>query len=278
MFAAMPRAKQRVRPMSLQPQAHSPKSPLESYLHVLHALMLRDMRTRFGASLWGYGVVVLWPCVHVIMLITIYTFQKLPAPLGDDRAMFFATGAVPVLVFQYISREVMKSVIINRPLTYYPQVKLFDLLFSRILVEIVTGFLALIVIASVLVAMGTNPVPAYPFTAVCGYIAAIILGIGVGTINVAIIGFFPGWLLGYALFSIILYVSSGVMFLPSFLPDKIYYWMKYNPALQVSEWIRSAYYPTAGIQVDYLYVLMFGLTCITIGLFLVKTVVSKMQA
>ncbi|MGH1590615.1 ABC transporter permease [Methylobacterium phyllosphaerae] len=264
--------------MSLPSQAHVPKSPLESYLHVLHALILRDMRTRFGASMWGYAVVVLWPCVHVIMLITIYTFQKVPAPLGDDRAMFFATGAVPVLVFQYISREVMKSVIMNRPLTYYPQVKLFDLLFSRILVEIVTGFLALLVIALVLVAMGTNPVPTYPFTAVCGYLAAIVLGIGVGTINVAIIGFFPGWLLGYALFSIILYVSSGVMFMPSYLPDKIYYWMKYNPALQVSEWIRSAYYPGSGIQVDYLYVLLFGLTCITIGLFLVKTVVSKMQA
>ncbi|WP_215412629.1 hypothetical protein, partial [Escherichia coli] len=77
-------------------------------------------------------MIVLWPCVHVFMLIAIYTFQKLAAPLGDNRALFFATGAVPVLVFQYISREVMKSVIMNRPLTYYPQVKLFDVVLSRI--------------------------------------------------------------------------------------------------------------------------------------------------
>lgn len=263
--------------MLLPSQDSRPKSQAESYLHVLNALILRDMRTRFGASLWGYGVVVLWPCVHVALLIIIYTFQKIPAPLGDDRAMFFATGAVPVLVFQYISREVMKSVLINRPLTYYPQVKLFDLIFSRILVEIVTGFLALLVIVSVLFATGTNPVPAEPFNAVCGYIAAIVLGIGMGTINVAIIGFFPGWLLGYALVGILIYVSSGVMFLPSYMPDKIYYWMKYNPALQLAEWVRSAYYPAAGLQVDYLYVIMFGLSCITLGLFLVNTVVRKLQ-
>ena len=64
--------------------AKSRKSPFEAYLHVLHALILRDMRTRFGASMWGYGVVVLWPCVHVFVLITIYTVQKLAAPLGDD--------------------------------------------------------------------------------------------------------------------------------------------------------------------------------------------------
>lgn len=260
------------------PTAQTQKSPIESYLHVLYALILRDIRTRFGASLWGYGVIVLWPCVHVFMLIVIYTFQKLPAPLGDERALFFATGAVPVLVFQYISREVMKSIIMNRPLTYYPQVKIFDLIFSRILVEIVTGFLALLVVSSVLVVIGVNVVPAQPLTAVCGYLAAIILGIGVGTINVAIIGFFPGWMIGYALFSIILYISSGVMFLPSYMPEQIYYWMKFNPAMQLAEWVRSAYYPYASIQVDYMYVIMFGLTSASIGLLLIKHVVSKMQA
>jgi capsular polysaccharide transport system permease protein len=264
--------------MPTLPTAQTQKSPVESYLHVLHALILRDMRTRFGASFWGYGVVVLWPCVHVFMLITIYTFQKVAAPLGDERALFFATGAVPVLVFQYISREVMKSVIMNRPLTYYPQVKLFDLIFSRILVEIVTGFLALLVVTSVLVVIGVNPIPSNPFMAMCGYLAAIVLGIGIGTINVAIIGFFPGWMIGYALFSIILYVSSGVMFLPSYMPDKIYYWMKFNPAMQLAEWVRAAYYPYAGIQVDYLYVLMFGLTSASIGLLLIKHVVSKLQS
>lgn len=254
------------------------KSPLESYLHVLNALMLRDMRTRFGASLWGYAVIVLWPCAHVFMLIAIYTFQKLPAPLGDDRAQFFASGAVPVLVFQYISREVMKSVITNRPLTYYPQVKLFDVIFARILVEIVTGFLALTVIMSVLVIIGSSPIPVRPFSAMCAYLAAIILGIGVGTINVAIIGFFPGWMIGYALVSILLYISSGVMFLPSYLPEKIYYWMKYNPVLQIAEWMRSSYYPYAELQIDYLYIIICGLCTMTVGLFVVKHVVAKMNS
>lgn len=172
----------------------------------------------------------------------------------------------------------MKAVMMNRPLTYYPQVKLFDLLFSRILVEIVTGFLAMCIVLVVLLIIGTDPLPANPYVAMGGYIAAIILGIGVGTINVAIIGFFPGWIMGYALFSILMYLSSGVMFLPSFMPDKIYYWMKFNPAMQVAEWVRSAYYPAAGIEVDYLYVIMFGLTSISIGLFLTKTVVGKTQS
>ncbi|WP_070998777.1 ABC transporter permease [Methylobacterium sp. C1] len=264
--------------MPALPTSSSQKSPIESYLHVLHALMLRDMRTRFGATLWGYGVVVLWPCVHIFVLIGIYTFQKLAVPLGDSRPLFFATGAVPVLVFQYISREVMKSVIMNRPLTYYPQVKLFDVILARILVEIVTGFLALLVVTAVLICIGTNPLPADPFKAMCAYLSAILLGIGIGTINVAIIGFFPGWMIGYALLSILLYISSGVMFLPSYLPDKIYYWMKFNPVLQLAEWVRAAYYPYAGIEIDYLYINLCALASITVGLWLVRTVVTKMTA
>ncbi|MCJ2136342.1 ABC transporter permease [Methylobacterium sp. J-026] len=252
-----------------------PRSAVESYLHVLYALMLRDMRTRFGGSLWGYGVVVLWPCVHVFMLILIYSFQHLPVPVDGSFAVFFASGAVPVLIFQYISREVMKAVIMNRPLTYYPQVKLFDIVFARVLVEIVTGFLGLVVVSLILVAIGDNPLPIDPFTAVGGYSAAILLGIGIGTINVAIVGFFPGWIIGYALFSIIMYVSSGVMFMACFMPDRVYYWMKFNPAVQVVEWVRSAYYPAFNLQVDYLYVYMFSLTCMTVGLLLLKHVVAK---
>lgn len=253
----------------------NPFSPLESYLHVLHALMLRDMRTRFGGSLWGYGVVVVWPCVHVSVLIGIYTFQHMPVPVGSSSALFFATGAVPVLVFQYISREVMKAVLVNRPLTYYPQVKLFDLILARVMVEIVTGFLVLVVMASLLIALGIDPRPVNSFVAMTGYLAAILLGIGVGVVNVAILGFFPGWLVGYALFNILMYLASGIIFMPSFLPEKIYYWLKFNPALQVGEWIRSAYYPSVGLKVDYLYVIMFSLSALSLGLLLVKHIVSK---
>lgn len=253
----------------------NPLSPTESYLHVIHALMLRDMRTRFGGTLWGYAVVVLWPCVHIFMLIGAYTFQHVPVPVGNSSSLFFATGAVPVLIFQYISREVMKAVIVNRPLTYYPQVKLFDLILARVLVEIVTGFLGLLVVLSLLTALGTDPRPMDSFVAVTGYLAAILLGLGVGVVNVAIVGFFPGWLVGYALFNIVMYVASGLVFMPSFLPEKIYYWMKFNPALQLVEWVRSAYYPSVGLKVDYLYVIMFALSALSIGLLLVKHVVSK---
>jgi capsular polysaccharide transport system permease protein len=110
-----------------------------------------------------------------------------------------------------------------------------------------------------------------------GYIAAILLGIGIGTINVGIIAFFPGWLMGYALFSIILYITSGVMFLPSMLPDVIYQVLRYNPIVQIIEWVRLAYEPQVGVQVDYIYVLLWAFGSLTLGLLLERQVVRKMS-
>ena len=95
---------------------------IEVYLHVLRALMLRDMRTRFGGSHIGYVMVVLWPVVHIFVLVAILVLRKLPSPMGLSTTLSIATGAVPCLIFQYVSREVMKSVMMNKPLTYYPQV------------------------------------------------------------------------------------------------------------------------------------------------------------
>lgn len=251
------------------------RSRTEVYLHVLRALMLRDMRTRFGGSHIGYGMVVLWPVVHIFALVAILVFRKLPSPMGLSTTLFIATGAVPCLVFQYVSREVMKSVMMNKPLTYYPQVKLIDLLLARILVEIVTGFLALLLVFAILYAIGTDPLPVQPFVAISAYTAAIMLGIGLGTINVGIIAFFPAWLMGYMLFGVIIYLTSGVVFLPSLMPDVVYEVLKYNPMVQIIEWMRLAYEPSAGFKIDYAYIFLWAFGSLTCGLMLERFVVRK---
>ncbi|WP_338011783.1 ABC transporter permease [Methylobacterium sp. Leaf399] len=251
------------------------RSNREVYLHVMRALMLRDMRTRFGGSHFGYFIVVLWPVVHIFMLVAIYTFRHMPSPMSLPVTMFIASGAVPCLMFQYISREVMKSVMMNKPLTYYPQVKLIDVLFARIVVEIVTGFLGLLIVFAILIALGYDPRPADPFVAVQAYTMAIMLGIGIGTINVGIVSFFPAWAMGYVLFSIIMYATSGVFFLPSLLPEKIYAIMKYNPLVQIIEWMRLAYEPNIGFSVDYTYMVLWVCVSLTLGLMLERFVVRK---
>lgn len=132
---------------------------------------------------------VLWPCVHLGIIVGAMTFRGIKSPIGDDPMVFVASGALSALAFQYISREVMKGYMVHKPLTYFPQVKRFNTVVARILVEIVSSFIGVCV---VLVCFGADPVPVDMMMAITGYLTAIALGIGVGTINVRICSVFPG--------------------------------------------------------------------------------------
>lgn len=251
-------------------------SKFEVYAHVIRALILRDMRTRFGGSHWGYAVLVLWPVAHIFVMVAIMAFRGQPSPMGDSPLLFVATGCVPALTFQYISREVMKAVIMNKPLLYYPQVKIFDVMLARLIVEIVKGFTGLLIVLAILAALGVDPIPSDPTMAIGAYCAAILLGIGIGAVNIGIVSFFPGWILGYIAVTISVYLSCGIFYLPHMLPDQLYTIMKWNPMVDIVEWTRLAYEPNLGVEVDYLYVLLFGLSALSFGLLLERTLVRRL--
>ena len=167
-------------------------SQVDSYIQVIRALLQRDMRTRFGGTMWGYLVQVLWPVTHVLIVSSIMALRHIPSPIGSSILVFVATGAFPALAFQYIAREMMKGVVINKPLTYYPQVRLFDVMLSRAIVEMIGSFVGMGIIFSLFLSLGQSPLPYDGFTAICGYCAAILLGVGIGTLNCAIVTVFPG--------------------------------------------------------------------------------------
>lgn len=245
---------------------------IDSYLRVLHALMLRDMRTRFMGSYWGYLIQVLWPVVHMFIIAGAMALRGAIPPICDSMLLFLATGAVPVLAFRYISREVMKGVQSNKPLTYYPQVKMLDVIYARMIVEIVSSFMGVIVVFAILIAFGIDPLPVDVLPAISGYLCGIMLGIGFGSINATIVLIFPGWSIGYIFVSIGLYIASGVMFLPNYLPDQVYSILKWNPVLQIVEWVRLGYDPLLPVKVDYIYTLLWCGGSLAVGLTLERTV------
>ncbi|WP_264045475.1 ABC transporter permease [Methylobacterium flocculans] len=253
-----------------------PVHKLEIYAHVIRALVLRDMRTRFGGSHWGYAVLVLWPVAHIFVMVGVMAFRGQPSPMGDSPLLFVATGCVPALTFQYISREVMKAVTANKPLLYYPQVKIFDVMLARLIVEIVKGFTGLLIVIAILASLGVNPIPLEPSMAIGAYCAAILLGVGVGSVNIGIVSFFPGWQLGYIIVAITIYLSCGIFYLPHLLPDQLYNIMKWNPMVQIVEWTRLAYEPNLGVEVDYMYALLVGASALSIGLLMERTLVRRM--
>lgn len=233
---------------------------------VIYAVMLRGMRSRyFGNALGFLFASVAWPLAHVLVLLALYSVGGRTAPLGDSIILFSATGLMPFIAFNYISRWTMLGMLFDRPLLALPVVRPSDLLFARVFLEILGSCVTAISLLTILWIGGVDFVPRDVVQAGFAFVAAILLGAGMGMVNTVIGIAFRPWVTGYFLIMIILYAASGIIFIPDALPETARYYLSFNPVLQAVEWMRSAYYPGYGALVLDKAYLMYWCVCTIFG-------------
>lgn len=127
--------------------------------------MLRDVQTRFGGRSANYLIAVAWPLTHMGVLLIIYSLAGRAAPIGQSAPLFFATGLVPFVLFNYPSRQMM-ALMVNAPLLNFPIVTTTDVLLSRAVLATVTGFAVVLIFAAIMYGLGVDIMPRYPETAV----------------------------------------------------------------------------------------------------------------
>ncbi len=234
---------------------------------VMTAVMLRDMRTRFFNHGLGFLMTSLWPLAHILILIALYTLLGRTAPFGESLPVFFATGLIPTLTFMYVSRFMSLSLILNRPMLAFPVVKVMDIMAARALLEIIAAFLMLLLVFIILLLLGDNPFPRDPFQAFYAYLALLLLAVGVGSVAGVITMFFNFFATLYVLFTLVIYILSGTLFVASALPESIAYSLSFNPVLHAVEWMRAAYYEGYSDRLlDKEYLIGFGMTSLCLGL------------
>lgn len=251
------------------------ESAFTTQARVLGALMLRDMRTRFGRSHWGFLIAVGWPFAHIFMIVGIMVFRGLPTPLGYSVTLFVTTGLVPFIGFMYMSRKLMESILQNKPLLFFPHVKTTDILIARSIVEVVVFFASSILCFVLVFILGIDPLPAYPVEALMALLGTIVVSLGIGSINACIISFFVPYAMGYVLFIIGLYSLSGVFFVPEYLPPQVFDILSWNPLMHCVIWFRSAFYPGYGVNVEKAYIFTCGFALLAIGLLLDRFIVRR---
>jgi len=246
---------------------HPLSGAIEQKMNVMKAVMLRDMRTRFFNHGMGFLIQSLWPLAHMLIIILINTFSGRAAPYGESPLIFFGAGLIPTLAFMYISRFMSLSIVINRNMLSFPNVKVTDILYARAFLEIIAGCITLLFLWIIFLALGLSPYPNDPLEAVYAYLATILLALGVGTIAGVITAFLPIFATAYALMGIIFYVSSGCVFVTPYLPDQIAIPLSYNPLTQCVEWMRVAYFENYSDRLlDREYLLSFGAGSLLVGL------------
>lgn len=245
---------------------------------VIYAIMLRDIRTRFGHTKLGYFWAIMEPITHLLTLGSVfYAVNHAPPPVGDNLFLFYITGLVPFLMFSHVSHDVMSAAEANNAMLQLPIVKRTDIMAAHALRQFATELCVGIIIFSIAGLLGQRGMPADPLTAMAAITLLWLLAVGVGAFNLVILEAFPSYETLYASLIRMLYVASGIYFSPISMPDWVREILAWNPILQGIEYFRSGFFPQYDPHwLDVNYLLIWVVASIGIGFALERALRARM--
>ncbi|CAN5254385.1 ABC transporter permease [soil metagenome] len=128
-------------------------------IRVVHALMIRELSTRFGRQNIGFLWIMVEPLLFAGMVALIWRLSKGPEEHGVSIIAFVVTGYIPITLFRHgISRSVAVFTA-NGALLYHRQIKLVDFILVRFVIEVLGGMMAYVFIGAILILFDEFPVP-----------------------------------------------------------------------------------------------------------------------
>lgn len=107
-------------------------------LLVVHALLLRETKTRFGINQLGYLWALLGPALLVGMFALFYSTWGHLSVQGMNIVAFLTCGIIPFSLFRDVASRCMAGISSNIGLLFYPQVRPLDLVIARAVLEVAT--------------------------------------------------------------------------------------------------------------------------------------------
>lgn len=208
---------------------------------VLFALLVRELRTRFGKKHFGYWWILIEPILHITLWSTIFFFASRTVMDGFSVPVFIITGVIPWLFFKSCIDRATNAVSANQNLFAYRQVKPFDALLARFLLELAlfpfvyitlllgAAWLGFSIHIHNLLQLLTILILFTCFSCGCSFV------VGVLCTKYSIIN----RVLPFALRP--LYFLSGIIFPISRVAEPYQTWLSWNPILQAIELSRDAY-------------------------------------
>lgn len=209
--------------------------------HVVVALMLREMKTRFGRHAGGY----LWALIEPVMFIAAILLFKtaiLGLSINDaDTVVNLAAGVLTFFLFRDIIRRAMTAVSGNRGLLMHPIVTPLDILLARSLLEIATSLVVTCMIVAGIVILWGEGLPAGPMALLGVFAVAALLGLSLGLVLGAAAAVWPITERIVAPLLRVAFWVSGVFFTPASLPPELRDLLLWNPALHMTEAARATW-------------------------------------
>jgi len=210
---------------------------------VLHALMLRELITRFGSD----NLVVVWlvgePMIFTLGVATLWSAGGLAhGGTGIPIVAFAITGYSSVLMWRNAASQCSAGIASNKSLLFHRSVLLIDVLVTRIALEIAGATMSFIVLSSIVTYLGLMRPPDDILLVVEGWLmlawfgASLALLVGGGTSLTDTVH--RVWQpTAYLLFPL-----SGAAFMVEWMPPRLQSLILYLPMVHGVELLRQGYF------------------------------------
>jgi capsular polysaccharide transport system permease protein len=262
--------------MSVQLPPYRPvkhRSGLKVMGAAFHALLMRELQTRFG----GYRLGYLWAPLEVIFQVAIYLVifgavmeRVLP---GMNYMLFLVSGLVPYQMLSHIANRSLGAVEANQGLLMYRSVRHIDVIIARSFLELVIFFFTFLLLLFLLTFMGVAFSLSNLHIVLLCWITMFLFSFGLALIMM-VIGYYGGEISKViSLIFTVLYFTSGIIYSIHVVPEPYLSYLLYNPFIHNLEMIRHSLSPTyPANHIDFGYFLKWMVSVDFIGLLLYKAV------
>ncbi len=211
-------------------------------LRVIHALVLREVITRYGRHNIGFAWLFLEPMLFTCGVATLWTMAKMSHGSSLPIVAFALTGYSSILLWRNCSNRCIKAIEPNLCLMFHRNVTVLDVLLGRVVLEVIGASVSLTVLSLVFISIGWMAPPSNILIALQGWVMlgwfALALSLFVGALSERSELLERVWhILTYLLFPL-----SGAGFLVEWLPSsaqKVVLWL---PMVHGVEMLRSGFF------------------------------------
>lgn len=210
--------------------------------NVICALLRREVITRYGRHNIGVLWLVFEPMLFTLGIASLWYITKLHTVSNIPIFAFALTGYSSVLVWRNAANRSIKAVEVNIGLMYHKNVKVIDILISRILLEIIGGTASFIVLTFFFVFTNAISWPEDVEILIEGWLLlcwfALALGMTVGALSELSDTFERMWHIS----TYLMFPLSGAVFMVHWLPTPAQEAIFWLPMVHGVEMVRHGYF------------------------------------
>lgn len=232
---------------------------------VVHALLMREMLTRFGRHNIGFLWLFVEPMLFTLGVTALWTVAK---PLHGSAlpiAAFALTGYSAVLLWRNMPSRTLGSVEPNLALMYHRNVKVIDIFAARLLLEAGGATASFVVLSIVFIAVGMIEPPENVLQVAAGWFMLTWFGFSLAILLGALNEEYEIVEKLWHPSAYLLFPLSGAAFLVDALPAPAQHYILYLPMVHGVEYVREGYF---GSQIRAHYDLQYMALCNTLLLLL----------